>query len=51
MSSIEGCGGAFLGISFLFSPDPTGMASIQLAMTMIAHSEGTLLLTRWTSRG
>ncbi len=43
--------GAFLGISFVFSPDPTGMAPIVVALTMIALFEGTLLLTRWTSRG
>lgn len=43
--------GAFLGISFLFSPDPTGMAPIVVALTMIALFEGTLLLTRWTNRG
>ncbi|MFB6113518.1 MAG: twin-arginine translocase subunit TatC [Halodesulfurarchaeum sp.] len=43
--------GAFLGISFLFSPDPTGMAPILIAATMIALFEGTLLLLRWTNRG
>ena len=42
--------GAFLGISFLFSPDPTGMAPILVAATMIALFEGTLLLTKWTGR-
>lgn len=42
--------GAFLGISFLFSPDPTGMAPIIVAATMIVLFEGTLLLTRWTGR-
>ncbi|HET7323791.1 MAG TPA: twin-arginine translocase subunit TatC [Halococcus sp.] len=41
--------GAFLGVSFLFSPDPTGMAPILVAATMIALFEGTLLLLRWTS--
>ena len=43
--------GAFLGISFIFSPDPTGMAPVVVALTMIALFEGTLLLTRWTRRG
>ncbi len=43
--------GAFLGISFLFSPDPTGMAPILVGATMIALFEGTLLLLRWTKRG
>ena len=43
--------GAFLGISFLFSPDPTGMAPILIAATMIVLFEGTLLLLRWTRRG
>ena len=40
--------GAFLGIAFLFSPDPTGMAPILVAATMIGLFEGTLLLLRWT---
>jgi len=43
--------GAFLGIAFIFSPDPTGMAPIIVAATMIALFEGTLLLLRWTGRG
>ena len=42
--------GAFLGISFVFSPDPTGMVPILITLTMIALFEGTLLLTRWTQR-
>jgi len=42
--------GAFLGIAFLFSPDPTGMAPIIVAATMVALFEGTLLLLRWTRR-
>jgi len=42
--------GAFLGISFLFSPDPTGMAPVLVAATMIVLFEGTLLLTKWTGR-
>jgi sec-independent protein translocase protein TatC len=41
--------GAFIGISFLFSPDPTGMAPVLVAATMIGLFEGTLLLLRWTS--
>ncbi|WP_435067971.1 twin-arginine translocase subunit TatC [Haloplanus sp. C73] len=40
--------GAFLGISFLISPDPTGMAPIIVAATMIGLFEGTLALLRWT---
>lgn len=43
--------GAFLGISFIFSPDPTGMAPLVVALTMIALFEGTLFLTKWTRRG
>jgi len=43
--------GVFLGISFLFSPDPTGMAPLMIAATMIGLFEGTLLLLRWTNRG
>jgi sec-independent protein translocase protein TatC len=43
--------GAFLGISFIFSPDPTGMAPLIVALTMIVLFEGTLLLTKWTRRG
>ncbi|MFB6354866.1 MAG: twin-arginine translocase subunit TatC [Halobacteriales archaeon] len=43
--------GAFLGISFVFSPDPTGMAPVVVALTMIVLFEGTLLLTKWTQRG
>jgi len=40
--------GAFLGIAFLFSPDPTGMAPIIVTLTMIALYEGTLAVLRWT---
>ncbi|WP_280535347.1 twin-arginine translocase subunit TatC [Halopenitus sp. POP-27] len=40
--------GTFLGIAFLFSPDPTGMAPIIVTLTMIALYEGTLALLRWT---
>ena len=42
--------GAFLGISFLFTPDPTGMAPIIVTVTMILLFEGTLLLLKWTDR-
>jgi sec-independent protein translocase protein TatC len=40
--------GGFLGVSFLVSPDPTGMAPIIVAATMITLFEGTLALLRWT---
>ncbi|WP_251342107.1 twin-arginine translocase subunit TatC [Haloplanus halophilus] len=40
--------GGFLGLSFLVSPDPTGMAPIIVAATMITLFEGTLALLRWT---
>ena len=43
--------GAFLGISAVFSPDPTGMAPIILTITMILLFEGTLQLAKWTRRG
>lgn len=42
--------GAFLGISFIFSPDPTGMVPILVALTMVGLFEGTLLLTKWTQQ-
>ncbi len=42
--------GAFLGIAFVFSPDPTGMAPIIVTITMIVLFEGTLALLRWTGR-
>ncbi|MDY6817434.1 MAG: twin-arginine translocase subunit TatC [Halobacteriales archaeon] len=42
--------GSFLGISFIFSPDPTGMAPIVIALTMVVLFEGTLLLVGWTQR-
>ena len=42
--------GTFLGIAFLFSPDPTGMAPIIVTLTMIALFEGTLAALRWTGR-
>jgi sec-independent protein translocase protein TatC len=41
--------GGFAGVSFLISPDPTGMAPIIIAATMIGLFEGTLALLRWTS--
>ena len=40
--------GAFAAIAFVFSPDPTGMAPLMVAVTMIALFEGTLFLLRWT---
>jgi sec-independent protein translocase protein TatC len=40
--------GAFAGLAFLVSPDPTGMAPIIIAATMITLFEGTLALLRWT---
>ncbi|MFB6304239.1 MAG: twin-arginine translocase subunit TatC [Haloferacaceae archaeon] len=40
--------GAFAGLSFLVSPDPTGMAPIIVTVTMITLYEGTLALLRWT---
>jgi sec-independent protein translocase protein TatC len=43
--------GGFLTLAFLFSPDPTGMAPILVAVTMVTLFEGTLALLRWTSRG
>jgi sec-independent protein translocase protein TatC len=42
--------GGFLGVSFLVSPDPTGMAPIIIAATMIVLFEGTLLTLRWVGR-
>ncbi|WP_435183860.1 twin-arginine translocase subunit TatC [Halobellus sp. EA9] len=43
--------GTFLGLAFLVSPDPTGMAPIIIALTMIGLFEGTLLALRWTGSG
>jgi len=40
--------GSFLGIAFIFSPDPTGMAPIIVTLTMVVLFEGTLALRRWT---
>ncbi|WP_254536651.1 twin-arginine translocase subunit TatC [Halomarina litorea] len=42
--------GGFLGVALLFSPDPTGMAPIIVALTMVVLFEGTLLLLRWAGR-
>ncbi|MDS0295871.1 twin-arginine translocase subunit TatC [Halogeometricum luteum] len=39
---------SFLGLAFFVSPDPTGMAPIIIAVTMITLFEGTLFLLRWT---
>ncbi len=43
--------GTFLGLAFLVSPDPTGMAPIIIGATMIGLFEGTLLALRWTASG
>ena len=40
--------GGFAAIAFVFSPDPTGMAPLLVAVTMIGLFEGTLLLLKWT---
>ncbi|MFC6726108.1 twin-arginine translocase subunit TatC, partial [Halobium palmae] len=41
--------GAFLGLSFTFvAVDPTGMAPIVIAVTMVVLFEATLALLRWT---
>jgi sec-independent protein translocase protein TatC len=40
--------GGFAGLAFVVSPDPTGMAPVIVAATMIALFEGTLALLRWT---
>ena len=42
--------GAFLGLSFISSPDPTGMAPIIITLTMIALYEGTLAILKWIGR-
>ncbi|MXR40203.1 MFS transporter [Halobaculum sp. WSA2] len=39
---------AFVGLAFILSPDPTGMAPIIVGATMIGLFEGTLALLRWT---
>jgi len=41
---------SFGGVAFLFSPDPTGMAPLLVALTMIVLFELTLALLRWTGR-
>jgi sec-independent protein translocase protein TatC len=40
--------GAFLGVSFIATPDPTGMAPIIVGATMIVLFEGTLGVLRYT---
>ncbi|MWV41447.1 twin-arginine translocase subunit TatC [Natrialba sp. INN-245] len=40
----------FLGLSFMFAFDPTGMAPILVAITMICLFEGTLLILKWVGR-
>ncbi|KDE58526.1 translocase [Halostagnicola sp. A56] len=42
---------AFAGLSFMFTMDPTFMAPIFVAITMILLFEGTLLIVKWTGRG
>ena len=42
--------GAFLGVAFISSPDPTGMAPILIALTMGTLYEGTLLILQWVGR-
>ncbi|KYH25179.1 Sec-independent protein translocase protein TatC [Halalkalicoccus paucihalophilus] len=42
--------GAFLGLAFVSSPDPTGMAPIIIALTMVGLFEGTLLVLKWVGR-
>ncbi|WP_247003244.1 twin-arginine translocase subunit TatC [Halosolutus gelatinilyticus] len=41
---------AFGGLAFMFAFDPTGMAPILVAVTMIALFEGTLLILKWVGR-
>ncbi|RKD93597.1 twin-arginine translocase subunit TatC [Halopiger aswanensis] len=38
---------AFLGLSFMFTFDPSGMAPILVAIVMVALFEGTLLILKW----
>jgi sec-independent protein translocase protein TatC len=40
--------GGFATVAFIFSPDPTGMAPILVAVTMVVLFEGTLLVLLWT---
>ncbi len=42
---------AFAALSFIFTIDPTAMAAVLVAITMILLFEGTLLLLKWTGRG
>ena len=42
--------GAFLGVAFISSPDPTGMAPIIIALTMVGLYEGTLFVLKWVGR-
>ncbi|WP_336343048.1 twin-arginine translocase subunit TatC [Halalkalicoccus ordinarius] len=42
--------GGFLGVAFISSPDPTGMAPIIIALTMVGLFEGTLLILKWVGR-
>lgn len=42
--------GAFLGLAFISSPDPTGMAPIIIALTMVALFEGTIGVLKWVGR-
>jgi len=41
---------AFAGLSFMFTLDPTGMAPILVAVTMILLFEGTLFVLKWVGR-
>ncbi|RQG97432.1 twin-arginine translocase subunit TatC [Natrarchaeobius oligotrophus] len=41
---------AFAGLSFMFTVDPTMMAPILVAITMILLFEGTLLVLKWVGR-
>ncbi|MFB6142298.1 MAG: twin-arginine translocase subunit TatC [Halorientalis sp.] len=43
--------GGFATVAFFFAPDPTGMAPIIVAVTMIVLFEGTLQLVGWTGEG
>ena len=42
--------GGFLGLSFIFSPDPTGMAPLIVTLTMVGLFEGTLLIAKWAGK-
>lgn len=43
--------GGFAGLAFITNPDPTGMAPIIVAISMVILFESTLLLLKWTQRG